>query len=201
MGVEPICGWRRYAAPMAIEAIPQALWFFLPAFFANPMAVVFGGGVPVDFGRTLRDGERVFGDGKTWRGLVGGTLSGAVLGLLLTLPSYALASSSSWSFGAPAEAFGVSALLAFGALLGDLAGAFLKRRLHKPRGAKAPGLDQFDFVAGALLISLLVPAWSVPRFFSDDALVGLLAIIVITPALHRAVNLVGYRIGKKHEPW
>src|SRR6266571_4927476 len=53
---------------------------------ANPMAVVFGGGTPIDFGRTLGDHERLFGDGKTWRGLVGGTLSGAFLGLLLTVP-------------------------------------------------------------------------------------------------------------------
>ena len=181
---------------MALEAIPQALWFFLPAFVANPMAVVFGGGPPIDFGRRLADGERILGDGKTWRGLVGGTLSGGILGFLLSLPS-----PSSWSFGSPEAAFGVSALLAFGALLGDLVGAFLKRRMHKPRGAKAPGLDQYDFVAGALLVSLLIPAWSIPRFFSGDALLGLASIIVITPALHRAVNLVGYRIGKKHEPW
>src|SRR5437667_105251 len=109
---------------MDLAAIPQALWFFLPAYVANPMAVVFGGGTPIDFGRTLRDGERLFGDGKTWRGVVGG-----------------------------------------------------------------------------LLLSLAVPAWSVPRFFSEDALLRLVAIIVITPALHRAVNLLGYRIGKKHEPW
>src|SRR3972149_4153462 len=60
---------------------------------------------------------------------------------------------------------GPSAILALGALLGDLAGAFVKRRMGKPRGAKAPGLDQYDFVAVGLLLSLLVPAWSVPRFF------------------------------------
>src|SRR5205823_1430082 len=119
------------AAPVALEAIPQALWFFLPAFIANPMAAV----------------------------------------------------------------------LALGALLGDLVGAFVKRRMHLPRGAKASGLDQYDFVVGALFLSLAIPSWSVPRFFSGDALLGLLAIIVITPALHRAVNLVGYRMGKKHEPW
>jgi CDP-2,3-bis-(O-geranylgeranyl)-sn-glycerol synthase len=73
--------------------------------------------------------------------------------------------------------------------------------MHLPRGAKAIGLDQYDFVVGALLLSLALPSWSVPRFFSGDAWLGLLAIIVITPALHRAVNLVGYRMGKKHEPW
>lgn len=183
---------------MALEAIPQAFWFFLPAFVANPMAVVFGGGAPVDFGHALKDGERIFGDGKTWRGLVGGTLAGAVLGLLLSVP---FDPSSGWSFGSPADAFLVSGVLAIGALLGDLGGAFVKRRMHMPRGAKAPGLDQYDFVVGGLLLSLAIPTWSIPRFFSGEALLGFLAIILITPALHRAVNVVGFRIGKKHEPW
>jgi len=189
------------AISVVFEAIPQALWFFLPAFVANPMAVVFGGGPPIDFGRTLGDRERLFGDGKTWRGLAGGTLSGAFLGLLLTAPFNLFAPNSTWSFGPVGVAFGASAVLAFGALLGDLAGAFLKRRMHKPRGAKAPVLDQYDFVVGALLLSLTNPGWSVPRFYSGDALLGLVAIILITPALHRAVNVIGFRIGQKQEPW
>jgi len=201
--------WQDYLYPalgptraaMALEAIPQAVWFFLPAFVANPMAVVFGGGTPIDFGRTLRDGERLFGDGKTWRGLVGGTLSGAFLGFFLSVPFNLVAPNSPWSFGPYGVAFAASAVLGFGALLGDLAGAFLKRRMHKPRGAKAPVLDQYDFVVGALFLSLVIPAWSVPRFFSGDALLGLLAIILITPALHRAVNVIGFRIGQKREPW
>ena len=192
---------RFLAAPMALDAIPQALWFFLPAFVANPSAVLWGGGPPMDFGRKARDGERILGDGKTWRGLLGGTLSGVVLGLILALPFDVLASGSSWNFGPPLVALLASALLAFGALLGDVVGAFVKRRRHMPRGAKAPGLDQYDFVVGALILSLAFPLWSVPRFFSGDAWFGLLAIIVITPALHRAVNIVGYRLGRKHEPW
>jgi len=73
--------------------------------------------------------------------------------------------------------------------------------MHRPRGAKSPGLDQYDFVLGALVLSVLIPAWSIRRFFEGDALLGLGAIILITPALHRAVNILGYRIGKKHEPW
>jgi CDP-2,3-bis-(O-geranylgeranyl)-sn-glycerol synthase len=186
---------------MALEAVPQALWFFLPAFVANPSAVLWGGGPTIDFGHTLRDGERLFGDGKTWRGLFGGILSGAILGLLLSLPFVLLSPASTWSFGAPLEAFFASAILALGALLGDLVGAFVKRRMHKPRGAKAPVLDQYDFVVGGLALSLLVAGWSIPRFFSGDAWYGLLAIILITPALHRGVNIVGYRMGKKHEPW
>ena len=200
---------RPLAAPMALEAIPQALWFFLPAFVANPSAVLWGGGRPMDFGRVARDGERLLGDGKTWRGLFGGTLSGAALGFLLALPFAILAPASSWSFGAPSSdpgpsllvALGASAVLALGALLGDVVGAFIKRRRRMPRGAKAPGLDQYDFVVGGLLLSLLISGWSVPRFFSGDAWWGLLGIILITPALHRAVNILGYRMGKKHEPW
>src|SRR2546425_163624 len=105
---------------MAPVAIPQPLWFFLPAYVANPMAVVFGGGAPIDLGRTFRDGERLFGDGKTWRGLVGGTLAGALLGLLLTLPFLAFAPTSSWSFGDTGTAFSASAVLAFRALLRGL---------------------------------------------------------------------------------
>lgn len=185
---------------MGLEAIPMALWFFLPAYVANPMAVVFGGGPPIDFGRTMRDGERVFGDGKTWRGLAGGVASGAVLGLVLSLIVTPFA--PAWSFGQPwYVALSVSAWLALGALCGDLLGAFVKRRRHLPRGAKAPLLDQYDFVLGGLVFAAFIPAWSLERFFQGDALLGLVAIILITPLLHRAVNIAGYRMGKKREPW
>src|SRR2546430_16080784 len=71
---------------MALEAIPQALWFFVPAFVANPMAVVFGGGAPIDFGRILGGRERLFGDGKTGRGPAGAARSGGVSGVLLSPP-------------------------------------------------------------------------------------------------------------------
>lgn len=188
---------------MPLEAIPQALWFFLPAYVANPMAVVFGGGTPIDFGRILRDGERLFGDGKTWRGLAGGVASGALLGLILSTAVERAAPGTTWSFG-PGPwwlPLGMSVLLAFGALLGDLWGAYVKRRLHKPRGSKAVGLDQYDFVVGALGVVALVPSWSASRFFQGDGLLGLLAIVLITPALHRTVSILGYRMGKKHEPW
>src|SRR2546426_8358818 len=90
---------------MALEAIPQALWFFLPAFVANPMAVVFGGGTPIDFGRTLGDRERLFGDGKTWRGLLGGTVLGGVLGFPLTLPLGPLAPEFTRAVGSSGVAF------------------------------------------------------------------------------------------------
>src|SRR5439155_20883889 len=90
-------GFVRSATPVALEAIPQALWFFLPAFVANPFAVVSGGGWPIDGGRRLSDGERLFGAGRTWRGLVGGRASGSYLVLFLSSPLHVLGLSSLWS--------------------------------------------------------------------------------------------------------
>ena len=65
-----------------------ALWFFLPAGVAN-MAPVFADKIPalrnwtlpLDFGHKFH-GKRIFGDNKTWRGLLLGiVLSTVVLGL------------------------------------------------------------------------------------------------------------------------
>src|SRR2546427_13302198 len=71
---------------MALEdvalAAGLAFWFLLPAYVANPMAVVSGGGTPMDFGRTLRDGRRLLGDGKTWRGFAGGRAGRCALRVL-----------------------------------------------------------------------------------------------------------------------
>ena len=50
----------------------QAFWFILPAYVANASAKLIGGGIPVDFGKTWKDGKRILGDGKTWRGLLFG---------------------------------------------------------------------------------------------------------------------------------
>jgi len=182
--------------PLADLLLPFLLT--LPAYVANPMAVLFGGGTPMDFDRTWR-GRRVLGDGKTWRGFFGGAGSGLVLGALLT---------ALWNSGSEIPLWATERLLlaftilAFGALLGDLAAAFVKRRLGLERGAKAPGLDQFDFLFGALLLLLaLDPRFFAATYLSGDRIYGLLLVILITPALHRAVNLIGFRMGKKKEPW
>ena len=58
-----------------------AMWLMVPAYIANPMAVVFGGGKPLDMGMKWLDGQRILGDGKTIKGLVGGTACGIVAGI------------------------------------------------------------------------------------------------------------------------
>ena len=40
---------------------------------------------PIDGGRTLKDGNRMLGDGKTWNGLIGGSLTSGLLCILMVV--------------------------------------------------------------------------------------------------------------------
>jgi len=184
-----------------LTAALAGLLLFLPALIPNSAAVLFGGGTPVDFNRTWR-GKRLLGDGKTWRGLFGGVGTGILVGLVLIGLGSVLGSPAILDYGPFPESVGVVACLAAGSLLGDMVGAFIKRRLGMARGQKAPVLDQYDFMTGALLLTLLFfPSWVAATYWNGEAIVGLLALLIFVPLLHRTVNIVGYKMGKKKEPW
>lgn len=181
----------------AIVIIGQAFWFMLPAYVANPSAVLTGGGTPMDLGKNFIDGKRILGDGKTWRGLIGGTCAGMILGLIQTL-IVTVFKSSDWSFGSCPYFLVTIFCLAFGALLGDTIKSFVKRRLGIERGAKVPLMDSLDFVLGAwLLLILFSYSWFIGTFTKWHILV----VLIITPFLHRGVNIAGYKLGKKKVPW
>jgi len=170
-----------------------ALWIMVPAYVPNSAAAVFGGGTPIDFGKTLGDGRRIFGNGKTYRGFFGGVLCGVLVGLI-----------EIWAWSAfdltllPRQTLLSVTLLAAGALLGDLAKSFLKRRLGKERGESWFLADQYDLVVGSfLLIFLVYPQWLVENITLPIAV----WIVVMTPLLHRIVNIIGYYIGVKEVPW
>jgi CDP-2,3-bis-(O-geranylgeranyl)-sn-glycerol synthase len=181
--------------------ILMGFWLMLPAFLPNSAAVVFGGGTPVDFGRSWK-GKRIFGDGKTWRGLIGGISAGIALGFIQIMIASFFDPVNLWGFAPFPQALGVVTALAVGSLLGDLCGSFIKRRLGIERGGKAAGLDQFNFIVGALLLtSLFFPGWIYANFIQGDHWVSLLAVLIITPLLHRSVNIIGYKLGLKKVPW
>lgn len=188
-------------APMDLILVAlSGIVLFLPALIPNSAAVLFGGGTPVDFGRTWK-GKRILGDGKTWRGLVGGVSAGIAFGLIL-IALFELVPSNFPDYGGWPRSVGVVVTLAFGSLLGDMAGAFIKRRLGMERGQKAPVLDQYDFVAGALLLTALFhPSWVASTYINGDGIVALIVLLVFVPLLHRSVNIIGYKLGKKKEPW
>ena len=70
---------------MILEILIQALWIIFPAYVANGSAVLVGGGTTVDFGKNWKDGKRILGDGKTWRGLFVGTFVGMTCGFGLSV--------------------------------------------------------------------------------------------------------------------
>lgn len=187
--------------------LAQALWLMGPAYLANMSAVKLGGGTPMDFGRSAKDGKRILGDGKTWRGFLLGGLVGVLVGGL-----------GHWAApqtGQPLTDFGAgnlwlltSAGLAFGALLGDAAKSFLKRRLGFSRGASWLGPDQLDFVVGSWVLAIGTSQLGVALGMAEGNwfLLNLTlpiagVILVLTPALHLGTNWLGHRFGHKEVPW
>lgn len=163
------------------ELIAQALYFIFPAYCANALPVLFGGGLPMDFGKNFVDGKPLFGPHKTFRGFFSGLLIGTLIGIVQSnLPI----------FQPPHVLFGF--VLSLGALTGDLIHSFVKRRLNIPPGASLPVADQTDFVVGALLFSL---------FVSPPSLLIALIILVVTPPLHLLTNFIAYHLKVKKEPF
>jgi len=178
-----------------VGIVAVAVWAMLPAYVPNNAAVLAGGGRPIDGGRTWGD-SRLLGDGKTWPGTAGGTPGGVGLAPALN----ALRPAAADAPGATPPAFPVVAMftLAFGAMLGDVLASFLKRRTGRERGAAFPLVDQLDFVVVALaLTALAAPGW----FGETFTLPVLVAVVVLTPALHLLTNGIAYALGLKDEPW
>ena len=164
------------------ELIAQALYFILPAYCANAIPVLFGGGLPMDFGRNFIDGKPLFGSHKTFRGFFSGLLIGTLVGIVQSnVPVFP-----------PPPPILLGFVLSLGGLTGDLIHSFVKRRLNLPPGASFPVADQMDFVIGALLFSLLI--------FPPLPEIALI-ILVVTPPIHLLTNYVAYRLGMKKEPF
>jgi CDP-2,3-bis-(O-geranylgeranyl)-sn-glycerol synthase len=163
------------------QLIIDALKFILPAYCANAIPVIAGGGYPIDFGRNFFDGKPIFGKNKTFKGFFSGLVVGTAVGILENafFPEYSIF-------------FGL--LLSLGALLGDLAGAFTKRRLGLAPGDMLPVIDQVDFIIGAILFSFFF----FPQILSLELIV---AVLIITPPVHLLTNFAAYKLGLKNTPW
>jgi CDP-2,3-bis-(O-geranylgeranyl)-sn-glycerol synthase len=158
--------------------IIDALVFIFPAYCANAVPVIFGGGLPLDSDKKFFDGKPILGSHKTVRGFISGLIVGTLVGYGLSLVTdYSLL---------------LGFFVSLGALLGDAFEAFVKRRLGLAPGAALPVADQLDFVVGALAFSLFVspPPWEIA-----------LIVLVVTPPIHLLTNLFAYVIGVKKEPW
>jgi CDP-2,3-bis-(O-geranylgeranyl)-sn-glycerol synthase len=158
--------------------IIQALEFIFPAYCANGAPVLGGGGRPIDSGRKFFDGKPIFGKNKTFRGFFFGFGIGVGVGVVECLLFH-----YPWLF---------AVLTPLGALLGDLAGAFVKRRLDIAPGGLLPVVDQVDFVVGAIVFALPLAmlSWEVA-----------VAVLLITPPIHLFTNFLAYKLKLKKNPW
>jgi CDP-2,3-bis-(O-geranylgeranyl)-sn-glycerol synthase len=141
---------------------------------ANAAPLLLGGGSPLDGGRNFLDGERILGAHKTVRGLFAGIIAGSLIGLAESpLDSRLMLGGF---------------LIALGTVLGDLLGAFFKRRFRMKPGSPLPIVDQLDFVFGGLLLGQLVfplSWWSA------------LVVVLVTPPIHLGTNYGAYMLGIK----
>lgn len=90
--------------------------------------------LPLDFGWVMRDGERLFGSHKTWRGLVSGIVAGAAVAACFDL--------SVW----------LGAAFAAVSLLADACSSAVKRRMRLKPGSEVLGLDQLAEALVPLLV-------------------------------------------------
>ena len=182
--------------------IIQALWIVIPAYIANGCALIVGGGTPIDFGRKWKDGRRILGDGKTWRGLISGAFIGMTGGFGITVASIYIADSEYAflglnDFGRFPLMIPIISSICFGALFGDIFESFFKRRFGKKRGENWIPFDQLDFILGVLLFSFLISSlihvlglsdfnWFIDSF----SIWHVLTLLVITPFFHLLANFV-----------
>lgn len=169
-----------------INEVFNALYYILPAYCANASPVIFGGGKPIDHGRKFIDGKPVFGPHKTYRGLASGLLIGTIIGWMQEFLAP--------SIGLPRGSTCLGFMLSAGALLGDLVGSFLKRRLNLKPGSPLPVIDQVGFVLMALFFGLIFDPASLP-------LLKAALIIALTIPIHLLTNLIAYLLHLKETPW
>ncbi len=169
-----------------IELFLRILFIITPMYFANASALLFGGKIQLDFGKSFIDSKPVFGRGKTFEGTMGGILAGIAATLAVELLFWGQTTIVSQQY------LLLGILLTTGAVCGDIAASFLKRRIGKEKGAPVPLLDQLDFVAGALIFASPV---FIPKIEE------LIIIIILTLIVHSLTNRLAFVLKIKNVPW
>lgn len=176
------------------------LWFFLPAGVANmtPIFVARFPGLrcwnaPLDGGLTYR-GVRIFGENKTWRGLICGMIAATVvLALQQWLAEHSAAIQTlTAGYDYPAlPTLLLGPLLGFGALAGDAIESFFKRQHRVPPGDSWFPFDQIDYIIGGALACLPVLQLTLMQYA---------VLLLIWFGMHLLVSFIGYVLGLKAKP-
>lgn len=158
----------------------KIIFILIPMYAANSGAMLFGGKTPLDFK------TNIFGNGKT----IKGTFFGILTGLIVSLTLNALFPETQTFFGN--TYFFYASLLSIGAILGDLTGSFIKRRIGLKQGYPVMILDQTDFVFGGLFLG---------ANYYFPTLLETITILITTIIAHKLVNLIAFKLKMKKVPW
>ncbi len=149
---------------------------------------------PIDGGRTLRDGKRIFGENKTWAGFFGMIIFGATaqtiwglmcMGFPELCPIYS-------RFGnTPLFNLAAGAAMGLAYVLFELPNSLVKRRLDIPSGKTVRGLkgavffviDQVDSLFGVAGVFAMLFPMTVLEYF---------AYILLGAGTHIAINILLY---------
>ena len=137
-----------------LRFIGHIYFLLLPAILGGVLNMVFiklpilkSWQIPIDGGKTLGDGKRIFGDNKTWKGFFGMIILTALSALLF------------WH-NTVQYSYLRGAWLGFAYVLFELPNSFIKRRLNiqsgKNGGVVLTFFDQADSAIGYALFMLLI---------------------------------------------
>ena len=177
--------------------ILQALYFMLPAYFANMAPVfaskIFGNKIAYPLDCNLKYNGRPFlGANKTWRGLI----AGVIIGIVTIYLQYYLYNISFFHSISILDYYQINLILygfifGFGVILGDAIKSFFKRQANLKPGDKWFPWDQLDFLGALILIN----------FVYQPSLAIIFLIVIISPLLPIAANWIGYKLGIKRVAW
>lgn len=158
---------------------------------------------PMDFGKTLSDGKRIFGDNKTWKGFFGMIFWTALWFAIFTKIAHVSNGFNElawfpYRLYSLLEGFFNGAVWGLGYVLFELPNSFIKRRLDVQPGKRASGIyksififvDQADSALGcclAVYVFFVPPLWQMLLFF------------VFGVAVHFLMNIILYSLGLKRE--
>ena len=179
-----------------VEIALAGIWLHIPAALANMAPIVAKllipkWNTPVDFGLKYH-GKEILGSHKTYRGMVTGTLIGAIAFMTqrqLFSDFEVIRKISLFDYSSAPIFFG--AWIGFCALTGDLVKSFFKRQVEIKPGSPWIPFDEIDWILGSLagLTVIYIPS---------------VQIVVVSVSIYFLLNFltsfIGFRLGIKSSP-
>lgn len=172
--------------------IPGAIANIIPAIIKNHFKFL---AYPIDF-RINLFGKRLFGDNKTFRGLIWGIIGSIVIVFLQKiLYEYNFFSNLSLVDYSEINFLLFGFLIGFGVLFGDLVGSFIKRRFDFKPGESFYVLDQINGGFGFALFLSIFYVLNQGLNFDTGTFIFMLLMILIWGIGHLIIKYLGFLFG------